>query len=505
MKFRLSCLMIALAACVSACTDDNDDTDTGGTTPPPSAGVIKSTSIVGLGDDGKLYTLSPSIPPAAPAFTISAAGTPITGYVGAGTASPPAVVTLDIQPSTKTIFVLFSDDRLYTVNPSSGAATLKGIVNKTPGVTLRAMAFDPVSGNIRMLGQFSTAQMVNYQVNPNDATIVSNDTQLGYVSGDTNASSNPTGVSAIAYTGDGSSATTAFVIDTTNDDLVRLGSAGGTPDNAGSGKLNTVAQFTRGVGGGRLGFDIEFGNNPYGYIVDAGTATELIRVNLATGELTSMGSTNSGIRLVGAAVVPGTGTNVTDSGGVIATPGIIVGEAGCSRAFGTGSSVTKDEGTARCPVCSIDNEGRLIDGDVTLPATASVKLGLLFDRVSVTVKAPAGTKFPVGSVAGGLFAIPTSFLGASVLPDIQISTELNGAASERFDTVSTLLYARLLDQGLTPGEDKFFIGFPAGFEFDAVKISFGVGAVGLLSDVDIYAACVNGTAGSTLPPGLLPL
>src|SRR5262245_60496144 len=138
------------------------------------------------------------------AFDSSAPGTiqgvlPITG-LQAGE----SVLGIDFRPATGQLYGLGSSNRLYVVNPNSGAATPVG--TGTFAVPLNGtafgFAFDPVADRIRVVSD--TGQ--NMRLNPDTGAVFDSDPNTPGTQPDTPLKT-PGRVVEVAYTNDASSAT----------------------------------------------------------------------------------------------------------------------------------------------------------------------------------------------------------------------------------------------------------------------------------------------------------
>ena len=140
------------------------------------------------------------------------------------------------------LYALGDTHHLYTINTTSGAATLvAGAPFPLSGVAI-GMDFNPVPDLLRVVSDSDE----NFRLNPNTGAVAGTDTALAFVSGDPNFGVNP-GVVAAAYTNNfgGAPLTTLYGIDYTADVLVRQGGVNGTP-SPNTGQLTTI---------GALGFD----------------------------------------------------------------------------------------------------------------------------------------------------------------------------------------------------------------------------------------------------------
>jgi hypothetical protein len=216
-------------------------------------------------------------------FDSATPGTVSPEVVISGKQSGEDILAIDFRPSTGQLYGLGSTSRLYTINPTTGAATQVGSAGAfTLSNTTLDMDFNPVVDRIRVVG--GTGQ--NIRLNPNDGTLTATDTNLAYASGDPNFGTNPI-VPSAAYTNSfsGAVSTTLFGIDGNLDILVRQGSVGGTPVSPNTGQLFTIGPL--GVNAaGTSGFDI---SGATGTAYALFNSFNFYTVNLSTGALTLVG------------------------------------------------------------------------------------------------------------------------------------------------------------------------------------------------------------------------
>jgi hypothetical protein len=197
------------------------------------------------------------------------------------------ILAIDLRPATGQLYGLGSTSRLYTINPTTGAATQVGSAG---AFTLSGGSFDmdfnPVVDRIRVVSDADQ----NIRLNPNDGTLTATDTNLAYASGDPHFGTNPI-VPGAAYSNNfaGSSTTTLFGIDGNLDILVRQGSPGGSPISPNSGQLFTIGSL--GVNAaGTSGFDI---SGVTGTAYAMFNSFDFYTVNLSTGAVTLVGTIGS--------------------------------------------------------------------------------------------------------------------------------------------------------------------------------------------------------------------
>ncbi|QDU19647.1 DUF4394 domain-containing protein [Urbifossiella limnaea] len=197
------------------------------------------------------------------------------------------IVGIDVRPATGQLYALgLVDDgatrtaRIYTLNPTTGAATQVG---STPWTTtyldtqFGGFNFNPNVDLIRVIADSGQ----NFRVSPVTGALVGTDTNTSN-----------TGLNGVAYTNNDGFAqtTTLFGLNFSTDDLVTVGGLNGTPSPNGGqvtnvGDTGFIAQFAYGmeivsVGGVATAFATAR---------QAGT-TNLYTVNLTTGVLTSVGA-----------------------------------------------------------------------------------------------------------------------------------------------------------------------------------------------------------------------
>ena len=194
------------------------------------------------------------------------------------------------------------------------------------------------------------------------------------------------------------------------------------------------------------------------------------------------------------------GNGGTQTATVDVTVGNATGSA-CTEPITSGATVSKSI-TQTCLLCSIDNEGNVIDNDATNFALFNITAALLSGSGEITVHAPTGVTYPSGNIAGFTLSIPLAQLvSAQVLPSLTVNTFLNGTASESV-TFSSVLTADLL--GLLGNDAPFFIGLKTTKNFNAVQIVDNATLANVLQQVRVFNACSNASGVGALPAGALP-
>jgi trimeric autotransporter adhesin len=240
-------------------------------------------TLVGITTNNQLVTFSLTNP-----GTLTSS-MPITGMQGGE--SPAG---LDIRPSNQTAYILSNGARIYTLNQTTGMATLTGglIPAGTPGNTFSSLLganfgtdFSPPADALRI---YTDAEQ-NVAVLVDSAQAIQA-TSLTRGAGDVNAGTAPD-IFAIAYTNNYTAApnTVLYSIDATTNSLVSTNPANG-------GVLNTVGRLTTTSTAQSFSFrgdlDIVGGDNGLALAalqpLNANQST-LYSVNLQTGLLTAIG------------------------------------------------------------------------------------------------------------------------------------------------------------------------------------------------------------------------
>jgi hypothetical protein len=209
-----------------------------------------------------------------------------------------SIVGIDVRPANGRLYGVGSTGNLYTIDPTSGAATRSG----TSALSLTGAAFgvdfNPVPDRLRVVSDGDQNLRIN--VDTVETTV---DGTLKYAPGDVNASANPVVVAA-GYTNSvaGAQSTSLFVIDAGLDILARQ-------DPPNDGVLNTIGKLGVDVTD-VAGFDVApDGNRAYAALNRAGgSSTDLYWIDLATGTASRVGPIGSGQPIRGlAAILPAPG------------------------------------------------------------------------------------------------------------------------------------------------------------------------------------------------------
>jgi hypothetical protein len=197
-------------------------------------------------------------------------------FSGLGMAS---LTGLDFRPATGGLYGLGSDNVLYTINVTTGAATAVGAAFTQLEGQSFGFDFNPTIDRIRVVSNTNN----NYVINPANGALTAA-TPVFYAAGDVNAGRNPDIVS-VAYTpstfGAPGTSTQLYAIDARNDVLVKQANSAGTLTTVGSLGINLAYNG---------GFDI--GADGTGLVY---SGTEIYNINLNTGALSLIGSTQSAL------------------------------------------------------------------------------------------------------------------------------------------------------------------------------------------------------------------
>jgi len=200
---------------------------------------------------------------------------------------------IDQRPDTGQIYGIGSLNRVYVLNPTTGAATQVGSA-AFPSLngTFFGTDFDPTADQIRLVSNFAE----NMRINPNDGAGTTDDDL-----------SPPGNVVASAYTNNTSSAatTTLYGIDSAAGTLVQQGGVNGSP-SPNDGAITTIGA---GLGLGTnlsetIGMDVGADTATFATIT-SGMVSRLYGINLSTGQATSLGTIGNGTTaFLGLAVTP---------------------------------------------------------------------------------------------------------------------------------------------------------------------------------------------------------
>lgn len=224
-----------------------------------------------------------------------------------GTTTTPLTVTgitgtligIDRRPANGLLYGVSNTGtafNIYTINTTTGAATLVSTQATMPNGTSFGVDFNPVPDRLRVTSNADQNLRINVDVNNSAIT----DGTLAFAGGDPNAGTNPSIVGS-AYINNfaGVTTTTLYGLDSNLNILV-------TQNPPNSGTLNTVG----GLGvdfGDNVGFDVSGPSGiAYAVLQPGGTGFSfLYTINLATGAATLVGQVGSGFVLNGLAAPVG--------------------------------------------------------------------------------------------------------------------------------------------------------------------------------------------------------
>jgi hypothetical protein len=262
--------LLAIALVLGACGDDNGPSKT------------KPTILFGVTSDNQLVSFDATDPAT------------VTSRAITGLAAGEDARGLDFRPLDGALYLLTDASTIYTVNTSTGAATLVGDTF-TPALdgALFGFDFNPVVDRVRLV----TNNDQNLRLDPATGDVAGTDTDLSFSVGDVHEGVNPSVIGA-AYTNNkaGASTTALFYIDDGLDLLL-------FSSNPNTGFVSTVGGLGINVAG-EGGFDIAKDGTAYAALVPMGTATpNLYTIDLSFGTATLVGPINA-TRLLGLSAKP---------------------------------------------------------------------------------------------------------------------------------------------------------------------------------------------------------
>jgi len=226
-----------------------------------AANVAQAGSIIGLVDGKSIVTIDPATRKVTGAAEIKGAA---------------SVVGIDVRPADGLLYAVSADGGIYTVDPKTGAATMKSKLSEPlkAGVTV-TVDFNPLADRLRVI----TSDGTNLRVNVDDgkATV---DGALKFKEGDANAGKTPN-VIAGAYTNSANpkpAATALYDIDAAGHLLSQA------PPN--DGVLNTIGMLGVKIDGPVAFNIVNKGEDNAAWLATGGT---LYSVDLKTGKATVAG------------------------------------------------------------------------------------------------------------------------------------------------------------------------------------------------------------------------
>ncbi len=253
-------------------------------------------------------------------FDSSSPGTILTIGAITGLQGGETILGIDFRPASRQLFGLGSTSRLYTINVTTGAATVVGTQFTTLlNGTAFGWDFNPTVDRLRVTSQADQ----NMRLNPNNAAIAGIDSTLAYAALDANAGANPN-IVGNAYTNNfvGATTTTLYDIDSNLDILT-------TQNPPNNGTLNTVGPLGFNTSD-LVGFDISRASSiAFASLTAPAAATSsLFTINLTTGAATLVGTIGGGVTIQGIAVAP-----VAQAGDLLISEFRLRGSGGASDEF----------------------------------------------------------------------------------------------------------------------------------------------------------------------------
>lgn len=216
-----------------------------------------------------------------------------------GVTSGQALVGLDFRPSTGELYALgynitTGESRLYEISTASGNATPvgPGPVMLSAGLTRIGFDFNPTVDRIRV----TAGGGQNYRLHPETGALLATDGTLAYAAGDPNSGTVPAiGTSAYANSYIAATSTTLYGYD----DNLNVFTTQNPPNN---GTLNTLGTSGITVNTAEPTSDLDIyynavtGENIAYFVANTGSSSNdnLYTVNLATGDVTSLGGIGLG-------------------------------------------------------------------------------------------------------------------------------------------------------------------------------------------------------------------
>ncbi|MDQ3707282.1 MAG: DUF4394 domain-containing protein [Chloroflexota bacterium] len=334
------------------------------------------------------------------------------------------VIGIDFRPATGQLFGLSSNNRVMTIDPASGAASIVGSAPLTTTLNGGAFGFDfnPAVDRIRVTSDNDQ----DLRLNPNNGGIAAIDGTLAYTTTDRNAGQNPN-VVASAYTNNfpGPASTTLYNLDSNLDVLV-------TQNPPNSGTLNTVGALGIDIQP-EAGFDIVGANTAFA-VLRTGDTSALYTINLSTGAATMVGNLGVGevVRGLTAALnaAPATVTPVPATGTVTATVTATPAATGTTQAtMAPATTATRQPAAATATTVST-----VAATNTAIPATAT-SVPVAPTTAPTTAPAVIPTEVPVSTPAPAQTVVPG-------MPNT------GGETNSSFYLVLTLLGLGLLTAGL---------------------------------------------------------
>lgn len=376
----LTVLSLLLTAFLAACSDVET------APPPPPAAAPTPGNTLALTTTNRILS-----------FNRDAPGTIISDVAVSGLVVGESLLGIDVRPADGNLYGLGSTGRVYTINASTGAATLRS--------TLTADAADTTSPYAALVG---TEFAVDFNPVPDRMRVVSNsglnlrinvDTGATFTDGAINGGAPTSAVSSAAYTNSfaGAGTTTLYDIDTVTDTLYIQ-----SPPNDGT----LASPVTLGVDASAAGgFDIDGRNNAGFAAFTVGGVQNLYRINLAATSnaatlVGAIGTTETlrglALAVVAAPVVTGLTTDNRLVRFNATTPNTLTATVAITGLTGGETVLGIDHRPANGLLYAITSAGRIYTLD-TATGAATLRVTLAAD--------PADTTAPFTGIVGDTFAV----------------------------------------------------------------------------------------------------
>jgi hypothetical protein len=221
-------------------------------------------------------------------FTTAAPGMLDPPLAVTGLVSGDTLKAIDYRPANGLLYAIATDGsnaavRTYTINPSTGAATIVGspVTLATPS-TSWDINFNPVVDRIRVVND----QDENARLNPDNGGLAGDDTNL----------TPPTvSVDAVAYNNPfaGATLTTLYALNATTNSLATIGGPNGTP-SPNTGIVTDIGPLGISFAGSPASLDIATNNTAFASLRPSGGASSLYTVDLSSGTATLVGAIGDG-------------------------------------------------------------------------------------------------------------------------------------------------------------------------------------------------------------------
>lgn len=185
------------------------------------------------------------------------------------------LISLDVHPCDGRLFALSNQDRIYTIDPVSGAATISSALSSAIANRNVGAAFDPATLQLRVVDEADGNRTIDVETGA-----VTAESALQYDATGPDAARNPV-VSAITYVG-----ADLVGVDTDLDELVAI-------DPAADGTLTRIGRL--GLDGtAPVGLDYRAGDESLFASVNVGGLGGLYAIDPATGHIRFLGTIGDG-------------------------------------------------------------------------------------------------------------------------------------------------------------------------------------------------------------------